>query len=81
MAAESPSSVCIYFVTEAAVLLDLTESLACHLKSLDTSVQQLIVTAKYNFLAERVKAKTNEEIADLTKKALDLGEMPFDLSK
>ena len=55
------------------MLLDLTEALAKHLKSLDTTDQRSIMIKKYDLLSARVNARSNEEMSELTRKALEEG--------
>ena len=58
---------------EAGVILDLLESLARHLTSLDVSSRRRLMEMKYNLLSKKVKSKDKKQVAELSFQALENG--------
>jgi len=58
---------------EAGVLLDLLESLASHLPTLDVRNQRRLAAAKYNLLSTKVDVKDKKRVCELALRALESG--------
>ena len=55
------------------MVLDLLDSLARHLTSLDVSSQKRLMENKYNLLASKVNLRHKKQVADLAFQALETG--------
>ena len=59
--------------TEAGVVLDLLESLARHLPTVDVSSQQRLAEMKYKLLSTKVDPNDKKQVYELSSQALESG--------
>jgi len=60
-------------LTEAGVVLDLLDSLARHLTTLDVSSQRRLLATKYNLLSTKVDSSDKKQVHELAVQALESG--------
>ena len=68
-----PRCVCVWVDTEAGIVLDLLESLARHLTSLDVSSQRRLMETKYKLLSTTVSSRHMKQVSELAFQALETG--------